>query len=52
MEKSKEEESPWEKKNRCKEQRKGSTLSSKKQNSFVKATGTNRASRWRSDFER
>ena len=40
-----------EKKGRPKEERKSSTLSSKEQNSFVKAISTNGASRWRPDFE-
>ena len=52
MEKSTAEESPWEKKGkkgRPKEERKSTTLSSKEQNSFVKAISTNGASRWRPD---
>ena len=40
-----------EKKGRPKEERKSTTLSSKEQNSFVKAISTNGASRWRPDFE-
>ena len=39
------------KKGRPKEERKSTTLSSKEQNSFVKAISTNGASRWRPDFE-
>ena len=48
------EQSPWEKKekkNMPKEEKRGTTTSNKEQNSFVKATGTRGASRWRSDFE-
>ena len=39
------------KKNRPEEEKKGTTLSSEEQNSFVKTTGTSGASRWRPDFE-
>ena len=53
VEKSKVEESPWEKKkkNMPKEEKRSTTPSNKEQNSFLKATGTRGASRWRSDFE-
>ena len=55
MEKSKAEESPWKKKiikNRPKldRERKGTTLSSKEKNSFVKTTCTSGASCWCLDF--
>ena len=53
MEKSTAEESPWEKKRKKRQaqRRKSTTLSSKEQNSFVKAISTDGAFRWRPDFE-
>ena len=40
------------KKNRPKEERKSTILSRNENNSFVKATGTGGAPRWRQDFDR
>ena len=51
MEKSKAEESPWEKKGKKTGPTRKERVPFWQENSFVKATGTGRAPRWRPDFE-